>query len=83
MENNLLQAFQILLVGMGTVFFILSLVVGLSKLLISIVNSYTVSEKKIATLVPTEHIVAIQSAVEHSLKGKGIITDIIKISKHK
>mgnify|MGYP006367333963 FL=1 len=44
MENTIFQALQLLAVGMITVFLILSIVIGLGKALISIVNKIAPEE---------------------------------------
>lgn len=83
MESNITQALQLLVIGMGTVFLILSLVVLLSNALIRLVNSYSrparltpVSQEAV---VPPAHIAVIHAVTEHVTKGQGSVVSITPI----
>ena len=92
MEENLSQALLVMLVGMITVFVILSLVVLSGKVLIYIINGYfPMAPKKIkkersrATAnnpIKSMHpkkIAAILAAVESATGGRGTVTKIEKV----
>jgi oxaloacetate decarboxylase gamma subunit len=70
------QAFYLMVMGMITVFVILSLVVIVGKLLIRLVNFFTPPSK--STPDP-EVVAALTAAVEVFTEGKG---RIIRIEKH-
>lgn len=86
MENNLIFAFQLLVIGILTVYVILLIVIGLGKALIYFVNKYLPAEapaKKVTPSVPesidsqTRDI--IQAAVSQLTGGKGKAVKIQKL----
>ena len=86
MENIIFQALQLLGVGMITVFLILSIVIGLGKALISIVNKIAPEEngaKKTPdngkTNIDNTTISIINAAVNQITGGKGKVQKIEKI----
>lgn len=86
MENIIFQALQLLVVGMITVFLILSIVIGLGKALISIVNKIAPEEngaKKTPdngkTNIGNTTISIINAAVNQITGGKGKVKKIEKI----
>lgn len=86
MENIIFQALQLLVVGMITVFLILSIVIGLGKALISIVNKIAPEEngaKKTLengkTNIDNTTISIINAAVNQITGGKGKVQKIEKI----
>ncbi|MCL6220852.1 OadG family protein [Zunongwangia pacifica] len=87
MENNLNNALVIMLVGMITVFIILSLVVVIGNLIIKLTNKYS-AENKQPTQIPqqsnsianSQTIAALVAAVDVTTFGKGKITNITKVS---
>lgn len=82
MQDNMIQALQILLIGMGTVFLILTLVVVLSKVLIVWVNRFAEKKQALATVSSqTEHWAIIHGVVDHVTHGKGVVTHIQSKSK--
>ena len=76
MEDQLNEALIILLVGMTTVFFILSIVVFVGNILINILNStdFILNEKQGAAEVPNEVQIVISRAVQKWSKGKASAT---------
>ncbi len=86
MEQNLSNAFAIMIVGMVTVFLILCLVVLIGNVLIRLTNKFwpetEVSKKEVATTTVNSDgaIAAIIAAVDVVTKGKGKITKISKSS---
>ncbi len=86
MEQNLSNAFTIMIVGMVTVFLILCLVVLIGNVLIRLTNKFwpetEVSKKEVATTTVNSDgaIAAIIAAVDVVTKGKGKITKISKSS---
>ena len=86
MPTNLQTALLLLVVGMITVFIILSLVVLTGRILIWVVNKYFSPEEKIAyeytvpfvedDLIYKKKLVAITAAVEIATGGQGKITKI-------
>lgn len=83
MDSNIQLGFQLLLVGMLSVFFILGIVIGIGKALILIVNKYA-SEQKSSTIkrVPSnnnKHLAVITAVVEVITLGKGSVQSIKKI----
>jgi oxaloacetate decarboxylase gamma subunit len=87
MENNIQSAFVLLLVGMTTVFIILTLVVVTGKVLIRLVNRFAAEEvkavkKRLATgakgQISPKTLVALSVAVEIATRGKGKIMKIEK-----
>ena len=83
METNITQALQILVIGMGTVFVILALVVFLSRILIQVVNSYSRPAKRMTitspTQIPDTHIAVIQAVTDHLTGGQGHVVSISRI----
>jgi len=83
MTENLNLAFQLLVVGMLSVFFILGIVVGLGRLLISTVNKFSpdILEKPATRLVSTENqeIAVLSTVVEIVTQGRGKIKSIKKL----
>jgi len=92
MDPVISQALLVLLVGMITVFVILSLVVITGQSLIKFVNKYFPGEKKLATTnskpapvfydednISKSKMVAIIAAVEAVTNGKGKINKIEKV----
>lgn len=85
MSADFSLALQLLGVGMGTVFLILSLVVLSGNALIRIVNKYLPEQAKVKPKAPTspdaiapDTMAAIVAAVEMVTGGKGKITSIEK-----
>lgn len=83
MDPNIQIGFQLLLVGMISVFFILGIVVGLGKLLILTVNKYApqpishhINKKD---TVADKHVVVLSSVVDLITHGRGTIKSINKI----
>lgn len=83
--ENIGMAFQLMIVGMGTVFIILLIVIYLGKLLIKLVNDYAPAEvvsKKSAQPVRQAAVIdeltkeIISQAVMTVTGGKGKVTDI-------
>ena len=89
MPQDFNLAIDILIVGMVTVFIVLSLVVLTGQLIIFLVNSRTVSESQSSNLPTSQtpepytplpmHIAAIVATVEAVTQGKGQITKIKKL----
>jgi len=86
MTENLNIALQLLLVGMVTVFFILTIVVGLGKLLITLVNKYAatttvaVSKRQPKAAEFSKQKLAVLSAVVETVtQGQGVIKSVKKI----
>jgi oxaloacetate decarboxylase gamma subunit len=84
--NNLGLAFELLGVGMITVFIILFLVIIIGNLIIRFVNKYLPEEmvRKASAVAQTtepdsQKIAAIVSAVRTITKGKGRVTNIEKL----
>lgn len=85
MTSDLSTALNLLGIGMITVFVVLTLVVGVGKLLIRLVNSLP-EEIKQHTNTPgrsqyieSSKIAAIAAAVDHVTLGQGVVTKIEKI----
>jgi oxaloacetate decarboxylase gamma subunit len=78
MEENIGIAFELLMVGMVTVFTILFLVVIVGNLLIRIVNAWW-PESEVVTGKPARKASAIAEAVRRVTDGKGRIVKIEKI----
>jgi oxaloacetate decarboxylase gamma subunit len=81
------EAFKLMLTGMGTVFFILIMVVLLGNAIIRITNKFSVDRAgQVAGLehiklgVEPAKVAAIISAVEITTKGKGKVTSIQKLN---
>ena len=84
MDQPLNEALTLMVVGMITVFVILSLVVVLGKILILLINKFfpeeTVSQApSFSTKGNTKKIAAITATVEFLTGGKGKITNIRKL----
>lgn len=85
MEQNLNNAFAVMIVGMITVFIILWLVVLIGNVLIRITNKFWPEAEKIKKAVKTTvsssdgTIAAIVAAVGVVTKGKGNVTKITKL----
>ncbi len=84
MTENIEIAFQLLIVGMLSVFIILGIVTGLARMLISLVNRFGPASPgkempSVKSSVNARHIAAITATVNLVTKGKGIIQSIKKI----
>lgn len=86
MTENLHIALQLLLVGMVTVFVILTIVVGLGKLLILLVNKYAKDPKPVAVVNRTrtaqfskQKLAVLGAVVELVTQGNGVIKSVKKI----
>jgi len=79
------EALKLMLTGMGTVFFILIMVVVLGNVIIRVTNSYTTEPVKKTgaaggtSAVESHQLAAIVSAVSMVTKGKGRVTSVEKI----
>lgn len=87
MTENLHIALQLLLVGMLSVFFILGVVVGLGKILISIVNKFSkdpIPKPMRATAKRAEFsakkLAVLSAVVDVVSDGQGIIKSVKKIN---
>lgn len=80
------EAVKLLLTGMGTVFFILIMVVLLGNLIIRVTNMFympVVPDKEsvpVSEIAPSK-LAAIVSAVDIVTKGKGKVTSVKKVDK--
>lgn len=86
MENNILDALQLMVVGMITVFLILVIVMNLGKVLIALVNKFAPEEavapkKQVATVAAVDPVTqaVIKATVEKLTNGKGSVKKIEKI----
>jgi oxaloacetate decarboxylase gamma subunit len=83
METTLTNGLTLLLIGMSTVFFILSIIVLVGNLLIYSTNKWAVQdiaiEKPNLNKDSGKHIAVITSVVSHLTSGKGKIDTITKI----
>lgn len=88
--SDLSRAFELLAVGMITVFIILTLVVLLGRLIIFVVNRYLPEEVKLKPIaksaetissIPKKHIAAITAVVNKLTVGKGHPAHIEKFKK--
>ena len=85
MEQGLSNAFNVLIVGMTTVFIILWLVVLIGNLIIKVTNKYWTDEdlkktpNKIKEAASKGTIAAIVAAVDAVTNGKGKVTKITKV----
>jgi len=83
MDPNIQIGFQLLLVGMISVFFILGIVVGLGKILILVVNKYgpQVSKPTIIdkSTIDEKHLVVLSSVVDLVTNGSGVVKSIKKV----
>jgi len=87
MDNSIFEALQLLVVGMITVFLILTIVIYLGKCLIFFVNKFVSEEvvttksvaqtKSVAVDVTTKAV--IDAAVSQLTDGKGVVVKIEKI----
>lgn len=80
MGEQLSQALTILMVGMTTVFFILSIVVVVGNTMIRLLNSsqFVLNKKESASDIPNEVGLALNKAISKWSDGKAIITKITK-----
>jgi len=86
--ENMETALLLLVVGMGTVFAILLLLIYLGKFLIALVNKYAPEEEVAAKQImpkgplpiPSNVLAAITAAVNVVTHGKGKITKVEKIN---
>lgn len=86
--ENMETALLLLVVGMGTVFTILLLLIYLGKFLIALVNKYAPEEEVAAKQImpkgplpiPSNVLAAITAAVNVVTHGKGKITKVEKIN---
>lgn len=81
------EALKLMFTGMGTVFFILIMVVVLGNLIIRLTNSFSTESAKqtaagasLSEIAPNK-LVAIVSAVDVATKGKGKVTSVEKLNK--
>ena len=83
MTESLSTALQLLVIGMISVFFILSLVVFLAKVLIYFVNKYPVELDQEFEFdkgsISKHNLAVLNSAIETITKGKGVIKSVKKI----
>ena len=84
METNISNAFVLLVIGMTTVFLILSLVVIAGNLLIKVVNRYSVEEVvhnkfESARAIQPEILAAITAVVDTVTQGNGVVEHIEKL----
>ena len=81
MTDSLQQAFTILLVGMTTVFFILSVVVFVGNLMIRFLNSsnFVLNKKDESHLLKDNEEAIVRAAISKWSGGKANVTRITKI----
>lgn len=83
MDPNIQIGFQLLLVGMISVFFILGIVVCLGKILILAVNKYGPQVSKPTIIdnntIDKKHLVVISSVVDLVTNGSGVVKSIKKV----
>jgi len=86
MESNISNALVLLVIGMITVFLILTLVVISGNILIKIVNKYTpeptkkfLRKKRSATVTAPETLAVIATAVKTVTAGHGKVESIQKV----
>ena len=86
MTDELTQALQLLLVGMGSVFLILGVVVALGRLLVTLVNRYSpevaVAPKrrpKTKSVFNPKKLAALTAVVDIVTQQQGVIKSIKKI----
>lgn len=88
MNDNVNLALQLLLVGMGSVFIILGIVVLVGRSLISIVNKYSpavekpaINRKKSATTtsLDAKNLAVLTAVVDTITKQRGVLTTVEKI----
>ncbi|MFV0593734.1 MAG: OadG family protein [Draconibacterium sp.] len=81
------DAIQLMLTGMGTVFFILIMVVVLGNVIIRVTNNFTTISSQSATpafgaeVIESKKLAAIVSAVDIVTTGKGKVTSVEKIKE--
>ena len=86
MTENIQLAFQLLIVGMSSVFLILSIVVGLGRILIFSVNKFdlpkesTIQAVRSINIISSKDIAILSSVVDSMTDGKGVIKSIKKNS---
>lgn len=86
MESNLTTALQLLVIGMGAVFFILFIVVSGGKFLITIVNKVSPAEEGLpftkikSTGDGSQNAEIIRAVVDVLTMGKGVVDKIEKKS---
>lgn len=77
MQTDLVQGLMVLLIGMTSVFVILSLIVIAGNLLINVVNKFALKEGDTAVETSNpEDLVVIASIVHKLTKGKGQVLSI-------
>lgn len=88
MGDILLEAFWLLIVGMGSAFFVLFLIGVSGKILIRLVNNAEESGLKSPDIANRDgksiqaiHLAVISAAVEEVTQGKGSVQSIQKIEK--
>ena len=83
MTQNYVLAFQLLIVGMISVFIILGIVVCIGRFLIYIVNKmesqYPDAAIKNPTILSRKNIAVISATVAHITKGRGVVESIKKL----
>lgn len=82
MESSIENAFILLVIGMVTVFVILSLVVLTGISIIKIINRYTHAiplQKKGKSTIPPNTIAAIAAVVDQITQGQGKVENIQKL----
>lgn len=82
--DNLGIGLLLMVVGMVTVFIILLIVIYLSKILISLVNKFALSEEPVKVspqraIADNESVAAIKAAVKVLTAGKGKVVKIEKL----
>lgn len=88
MSDILLEAFWLLIVGMGSAFFVLFLIGVSGKILIRLVNNAEESGLKSPDIANRDgksiqaiHLAVISAAVQEVTQGEGIVQSIQKIEK--
>ncbi len=86
MTENLNIALQLMLVGMLSVFFILGIVIGLGKLLITLVNRFskeavkpTTRPRSVTPQFSSKHLAVLSAVVDTVTSGNGVIKSVKKI----
>lgn len=82
------EALKLMITGMGTVFFILVMVVVLGRLIIKVTNKFEVAplaqtgSKKVvhSSAIAPSKLAAIVSAVDITTNGKGKVTSVEKMN---
>ena len=85
MESGILEALELMVVGMSAVFFVLLLVIGSSQVLISFVNRFVPEAPKAtpaaapsAQPISAKHRAIIDQAVSAFTQGKGVVVSVEK-----